>query len=59
MTKYVIFGARGCTFFLIARYTTPKEFCMILDAIDLRVLDSARRCDGRLMFVLLESMPEV
>lgn len=59
MTKYVIFGARGCSTFLSARYTNGKELAQIIQAIKPRVLNSATRCGGRLLFVLLESMPEV
>lgn len=59
MTKYVIFGARGSSTFLSARYTNGKQLAQIIQAIKPRVLTSATRCGGRLLFVLLESMPEV
>lgn len=59
MTKYVIFGARGSSTFLSACYTNGKELAQIIQAIKPRVLNSATRCGGRLLFVLLESMPEV
>lgn len=59
MTKYVIFGAFGSSTYLSAAYTNGKELAQIIQAIKPRVLNSATRCGGRLLFVLLESMPEV
>lgn len=59
MTKYVIFGARGSSTYLSAVYTNGIELSLILQAIRPRILNSALRCQGRLLFVLLESMPEV
>lgn len=59
MTKYVIFGAHGSSTYLSAAYTSGKELAQIIQAIKPRVLNSATRCGGRLLFVLLESMPEV
>lgn len=59
MTKYIIFGARGSSAYISAAYTTGKELTQIIQAIKPRVLTSALRCQGRLLFVLLESMPEV
>lgn len=59
MTKYIIFGARGCSAYLSVAYTNGKELAQIIQAIKPRVLNSATRCGGRLLFVLLESMPEV
>lgn len=59
MTKYVVFGARGCSTYLSAVYTNGKELAQIMQAIKPRVLNSAYRCQGRILFVLLESMPEV
>ena len=59
MTKYIIFGARGSSRYISAAYTNGKELTKIIQAIKPRVLNSALRCQGRLLFVLLESMPEV
>ena len=59
MTKYVIFGARNSSTYLSAAYTNGKELAQIIQVIKPRVLNSATRCSGRLLFVLLESMPEV
>lgn len=59
MTKYIIFGARGCSTYLSAVFTNGKELTQIIQAIKPRVVTSALRCQGRLLFVLLESMPEV
>lgn len=59
MTKYVIFGAHDSSTYLITAYTNGKELAQVVQAIKTRVLNSALRCQGRLLFVLLESMPEV
>lgn len=59
MTKYIIFGARGSSSYLSAAYTNGKELAQIVQTINVRVLSSATRCQGRVLFVLLESMPEV
>lgn len=59
MTKYIIFGARGSSSYLSAAYTNGKELTQIIQSIKPRVVTSALRCQGRLLFVLLESMPEV
>lgn len=59
MTKYIIFGARGSSSYLSAAYTNGKELARIVQAINARVLCSATRCQGRVLLVLLESMPEV
>lgn len=59
MTKYIIFGSRGGSTYISAAYTNGKELAQIVQAVKVKVLCSATRCQGRVLFVLLESMPEV